>query len=456
MNASSASHHRVAQRDRYGLPLSTTPRAAAAYVRAVDGMLRLHPGPERHLHEALAADPEFALGHAALGLLHHQRGEPAAASSRLRRAVATAGRLTPRERGHVAALAAAVTGTASAAGTGASERPRHLLGAHLAAYPRDVLLLRQASAAVDAAGGPDLRLARRRLLAGVAAAYGADSWFLGDFAFEQAEAGRCRLARGMAGRALARDPRDANAAHAMAHALSADGAHGATAGFVREWLSGYPPAAPEYSHLSWHLAMSELRRGRRDRALAVYHERLDPAGAPASRLRDAAGFLWTLHLRPKRDGGRLATLWAPVRALATAALARRPDGADGADAVHAAMAFAATGDAAGAAGLRAQVAAQAAGGDDLAATLVRPLVRAVLAFGAGEYATTRTLLGPLVPHLERLGVSNGQGAVIVATLAAAHRRTAPHRARPVARLPREGVYTMLHAGTDRAGRADAR
>ena len=267
----------------------------------------------------------------------------------------------------------------------------------------------------------------------MAGAYGADPWFLGDSAFEAAEAGRCRLARGLAGRALARDPRDANAAHAMAHALSEDGAHGAAAGFVREWLRGYPPAAPEYSHLSWHLAMSELRRGRRDRALAVYHERLDPAAAPATRVRDAAGFLWTLQLRPHRDGGRLAALWAPVRALATTALARRPDGAggvdgvDGADAVHAAMAFAATGDAPGAAGLSAALAARAAGGDDLTAALVLPLVRAVLAFGAGDYATTRALLVPLVPHLERLGVSNGQAAVIAATLAAARRRTAHRR-----------------------------
>jgi hypothetical protein len=246
---------------------------------------------------------------------------------------------------------------------------------------------------------------------------------LGDLAFELAEAGRCRAARRLAGRVLARDPGNANAAHAMAHALSEGGAHTSAAAFVAAWLRGYPPEAPEYSHLSWHLAMSELRRGRSGQALAIYHGRLDPSNAPATRLRDAAGLLWSLQLnRSRRPPPALP--WGPVRELAARALTPRLEGTD---AVHAAMAFAATEDEAGATRLTGGLAARAAAGDRLTGALVLPLVQAILAFGASDYGAARELMAPLVAHLARLGVSNGQGRVIAQTLAAACRRAASDR-----------------------------
>jgi uncharacterized NAD(P)/FAD-binding protein YdhS len=62
--------------DRYGLALSTTPAAAAAWSRALDAVCSLESGAEVSLREAVRADPGFAVGHAALALLGHEWAAP--------------------------------------------------------------------------------------------------------------------------------------------------------------------------------------------------------------------------------------------------------------------------------------------------------------------------------------------------------------------------------------------
>jgi hypothetical protein len=56
-------------RDRYGLRLSTNADAAEAYRLGVDRVLLLAEGAVAQLESAVALDPGFALGHAALALL---------------------------------------------------------------------------------------------------------------------------------------------------------------------------------------------------------------------------------------------------------------------------------------------------------------------------------------------------------------------------------------------------
>jgi hypothetical protein len=431
------------QHDAYGLPLSTSPVAAAAYVRAVDRLLSLQADPESELEDAVAADPGFALANAILALRRLRQGRPGAADAHLRRARAVRAALTPRERGHVDAVAALVEGAPTAA--------LAIIRTHLAAFPREALLLQEATAIISAGGAPDLRHTRRALMAGVAPSYHQDGWFMGDWAFELAEAGRCAAARRLAERARAARPWDANAVHSLVHALSEGGDQAAAVDLLRDWLPGYAPTAPEYSHLAWHLAMSELRLGHRRAALAVYRARLDPSAAPRTRLRDAAGFLWSLTLTPApptdapagrgdgRQRGREAPSWAPVRDLAAQAC-RQP--MEAADVVHAAMAFGATGDDAAAGRLLASLRQQIAAGDTLAGTLVVPLVRGILAFGAGQYAAASARLVPVMPHLVRLGLSNGQTAVIAATLTAARQRSGAPCRRPRRRHTAETHRTL--------------
>src|SRR5687767_1093152 len=99
---------------------------------------------------------------------------------------------------------------------------------------------------------------------------------LADCAFDHAEARHLATARALAERAFALDPRSPDAAHAIAHVLfeERDWHRGAT--FLATWLHDYPSHAPDHSHLSCHLAQFELWRGRPQRALQIYHQRLDP------------------------------------------------------------------------------------------------------------------------------------------------------------------------------------
>jgi hypothetical protein len=56
--------------DRYGLALSTSSEAAAAYRDGIDLMLSAWPGAAEAFDAAIAADSDFALAHAARARLH--------------------------------------------------------------------------------------------------------------------------------------------------------------------------------------------------------------------------------------------------------------------------------------------------------------------------------------------------------------------------------------------------
>ncbi len=85
--------------DRLGLPLTTSSNAAAAAYRAgVDLLLATWTGAAEEFDAAIAADPEFALAHAARARLHFIRAEGPAAKAAIARAVACAA-LNATERG---------------------------------------------------------------------------------------------------------------------------------------------------------------------------------------------------------------------------------------------------------------------------------------------------------------------------------------------------------------------
>ena len=63
----------TAPTDLYGLPLTTSPEAAAAYNRGVRATLMIQQGSVNAISESIVHDPTFALGHAALALLGHLR-----------------------------------------------------------------------------------------------------------------------------------------------------------------------------------------------------------------------------------------------------------------------------------------------------------------------------------------------------------------------------------------------
>ena len=119
--------------DPYGLTLTTSRKAAAAYNRALGRLLCLQDGVESGLEAAVAADPGFAQAHAALALLGHEWGAVGSWRQALQAAHAAAAdrHLDDRE---VSFLDAVTTRLRSDEETGAAALLRHIR-----LFPRDAL-----------------------------------------------------------------------------------------------------------------------------------------------------------------------------------------------------------------------------------------------------------------------------------------------------------------------------
>ena len=103
------------QADRYGLELSTASQAARdAYVEGVDLFLSANLGSVAAFERSIAADPGFALAHAALARTLQRYAKVDAAKAAAARARELAGKLPRRERGNVEMLASLVDGAGPA------------------------------------------------------------------------------------------------------------------------------------------------------------------------------------------------------------------------------------------------------------------------------------------------------------------------------------------------------
>src|SRR5258708_5417796 len=97
--------------DRYGQPISTSSRAARdAYAAGVDCVLSAAHGDQGLLAQAIEADPDFALAHAALARARFLMADVAGARQSAARARELAAKATSREQGHVDALSLAIEG----------------------------------------------------------------------------------------------------------------------------------------------------------------------------------------------------------------------------------------------------------------------------------------------------------------------------------------------------------
>ena len=160
---------------RYGYRLTTSPEATAAYNRGVGDLLGLRTGAVEALAASVALDPTFALGHAALALLGHEMCAPVDVAARLRDALLHAD--GPRS-------ANAATSTPSPP-TCAATRARW--SRHLAAHPRDALLLTTAVPTIAFAGVTEVPAEGWVLVERAIPAYGEDWWFAGLLAFVRQE-----------------------------------------------------------------------------------------------------------------------------------------------------------------------------------------------------------------------------------------------------------------------------
>ena len=120
--------------DRYELPLSTMSVAAYdAYAEGCEAKLTMYPGAIGAFDRAIAADPGFALAHAAKAHALLERGDAAAARAAMAAANSLVADVSEREARHIAFFDRLVAGDAEAA--------LSALLAHLQTWPRDVLVL---------------------------------------------------------------------------------------------------------------------------------------------------------------------------------------------------------------------------------------------------------------------------------------------------------------------------
>ncbi len=387
-------------RDRYGYALTTSPEAAAAYDRGLGDLLRLRHGAAAGIAAAVAIDPTFALGHAALALLGHEMCLEVDLGARMRDAALHAARGTERERSHVHAVLAHVRG---------DSRP---LLRHLEDHPRDALLLSSAVPTIAFAGATEVPEEAWALVERAAPAYGEDWWFAGLLGFVRQEQRRYDDAMDLACRSLAVEPAAGHAAHARAHAHYETGDHAAGLAWMDGWIAEEGRTTDGASHFSWHAALHELSLGDLDAVRRRHAGQLRPElGLGCRALVDTGSLLFRWALTP---GATDVPGLDAVVAVTGHDVLERP--ATPFLALHAAVVLLAVGDGAG---LDRLARRSDAHDHPVHREVVAPLARALRMLADGRASEAADALARLAGPSRRLGGSDAQREVLEETRIAA-------------------------------------
>ena len=388
--------------DRYGLTVTTeSPVAFERFQEGMDQLLAYGPAGEARLTEAVQADPGLAVAHTALALLALVQGDAASARAAMVRAGASVAGATRRERQHVEALNAFVAGE--------STRGFALVDEHVAEFPRDAVVVNQASSSIALAGGSDREEQRVAFVERLAPAYGDDWWYQSALAFTYHEVDRFDESRRLSEASLQQYPRNANAAHNLAHIALETLDVDAGAAFLDDWMAGYDRRASFHCHMAWHQAMFALHEGRYAQALEIFERDILRSDNPRSAMTDGTALLWRVKLDAASDRP------LPWRSLADLAeKVSRPGFIFGE--VHAAFAYAACGDEAALSRMMDGLRALGAKGHPIAANVVLPLVQGTVAFAAGDHAGALRHFEPVEAEMHRIGGSHAQWEIYEETM----------------------------------------
>ncbi len=392
--------------DRYGNALSTGAAAAEAYVAGIDALFAADVGAVEAFERAIAADPDFALAHAALARTHQVFGNRAPAKSAMARARELAPRLTGREANHVAAIGLVLDGQGALA--------LDAIRAHLREWPRDAMALSPCVGVFGLYGFSGLAhraASLRALLDGLAPNYGEDWWFLAMQAFAHVETGDVESGRAKVTKALAQNPRDAHGMHILAHVHYESGEVADGRRRLADFIVGYPRAGLLHCHIMWHRALWALVAGDTGEAWRLYDAAVAPGalwGPALNVLTDAASFLMRAELM---GAAPPAGAWAKVADYAKKEFPR--PGLAFVD-VHAALAAAMTGDGA-------ELEARAAGTRGPAQPVVAAAAKGFAAYAKKDWSGAIDALAGMLPEHERLGGSRAQRDLFEEILLAAYR-----------------------------------
>src|SRR5277367_3907342 len=406
-------------KDQQGLALAGAPESAAAFDRAIADYYGLTGDPVGVLKSALARDPGFALGAvaiAALTMIGGFRGDHQEVVGALQAAdTAIEGASSERERRHLAAAKAWARGQTSQAIVDWE--------AILADHPTDALALRLLQDANFFLGrSAPIRDCAERVMP----AWGRDnplsSFVLGLYAFGLEETGDLKRAEDFGREALARNPRDAWATHALAHVMETANRHEEGVAFLKSTRPDWAHAHFMAHHNGWHLALFLIEQGRFDEVLADYDRFTAPKLADDATLDriDAASLLWRLELAGVDVGDR----WAPV---ADQWMAHVDDHLLALNDLHCAFAAGRSPDPDHAARLRQSLDdyERLGSGENRQVTseIGRRLIDGALAFAAGDYRRAVEAIQPVRNDAARIGGSHAQRDVINRTLIAAAQRS---------------------------------
>lgn len=394
-------------RDTLGLDLTgATPAALEHYERSVHELQCFIGDPVGSVERAIAAAPGFVMAHVMKGYLYGLATERVATAVAAD-AYAVAAKLggTGREQAHVAALGKLAAGRWREASAALEDIAIE--------HPRDALAL-QAGHQIDFFTG-NARLLRDRI------ARALPMWsegmpghhaLLGMHAFGLEETGDYARAEAIGRRAIAIEPRDGWAQHAVAHVMEMQSRQQDGIRWMREESGEWTQESFLQVHNWWHLALFHYDLGETSEVLALFDGPIYGARSTlALNMVDASAILWRLWLGGADVGNRwreLAAGWAAKGATNYAF-----------NDAHAMMAFVGAGLTGPAeALLAAQREAIAGEGDNAGFTreVGHPVTLAIHAFGAGNYRETVRLLKPIRSIAHRFGGSHAQRDFIDLTL----------------------------------------
>jgi tetratricopeptide (TPR) repeat protein len=387
--------------DRWEAEITGEAVSVAAWDTAWGEFLHFTGDPLATLAGANRDDDTFAMGPVFTTLYLVLAGSPLDAPA-LRAEVDRARQRAraERERAHIAAVGLLVQGEFSAAGEAWGR-----LGAtgDFAAhrFAHDVFLHLGDNAA-------RLRWSEAALAAGVVPA--GRAFADGMHAFALNEVGHYAEAEAFGRAALAADPLDTWARHALAHVYEHTDDTPASLALLAETTTVWSAQELLATHLWWHLALRLLEAGAVGDALAIFDERLVHAGT-AFRLADLSSLLWRIELAGHGVGDRwdaLADRWDTVAERHTCGFLD----------LHATLTYVRRPEHPGAARWFAGLATRPAGSselDSIFTQVVAPLVDAFRARADGDHATFAALVDGLGASTARIGGSNAQRALITLT-----------------------------------------
>lgn len=398
--------------DRYGLELTTSSvEARDAYVTGIDRMLAADGHVEEVLDAAIAADPGFALAHAAQARQHQLLMRGKAGRESAETAVELVAGATAREQQHVEIIANLVSGDVP--------RSLDLTREHMADYPRDAFALAPATGvfgSIGFGGSVDREAEQLALLEPLATHYGDDWWFQTVYAFALLEMGEWVRGRELAEWSLDQRPDNAHGAHTLAHALYEAGADDEALSFMSGWMPGLDPDSLLHCHLWWHDAILLLNAGDQNAAFEAFKANClpDTTESPAINVfTDSVSFLWRAELA---GAPRSREFWEEILRYYEASFRRPIVFVD----AHVGLVYAALGETERLETCIVELEELGEAGRLPAGTTAASLTRAYKAFANEDWATAVDLFEPVMDQVVRIGGSRAQRDLQANTMLAAY------------------------------------